>query len=83
MDTLLEQLEALTISEVGRAQLKVLLAERSQDMHKDITDQQRSSAALMLGVMDKVLEETAIATDSPIPSPTPPPFPDSTQKEPD
>jgi hypothetical protein len=49
-------------------------------MHPDITPQQRSSAALMLGVMDKVLEETAIATDKPIPLPDAPPFPPAGKK---
>jgi hypothetical protein len=59
MDSLLEQLEALTITDEGRTRLKILLEIRSKDMHTDITPAQRSSAALMLGIMDKVLEESA------------------------
>jgi hypothetical protein len=78
MDQLLEQLEArpLQLSDASRLRLKELLSLRAVDTHPDITPQQRSSAALMLGVMDKVLEETAMAADAPIPVPDPPPFPD-------
>jgi hypothetical protein len=80
MDTLLEKLESkpsvLTVPERNR--LKELLSQRTQDFHEDITPQQRSSAALMLGVMDKVLEETAIASDLPSPTPDAPPFPPHT-----
>ena len=54
MDTLLEELEALTLSEGDRARLKVLLVERSTDMHPDITPAQREKALLMLHVMDIV-----------------------------
>jgi len=58
MDTLLEKLEALLITEDERVRLKELLVQRSLDMHEDITDSQRASAKLMIGVMDKVLKET-------------------------
>jgi hypothetical protein len=77
MDLLLEKLEAkpLELSSDERARLKELLKHRSKDMHPDITMQQRSSAALMLGVMDKVLEETAIADNAHVPQPDAPPFP--------
>ena len=57
MDKLLEHLEALTLTGVERARLKVLLQERSIDMHEDITDSQRSKAELMLKVMDIVVME--------------------------
>ena len=82
MDGLLEKLETkpTTISMEERTELKGLLGQRAVDMHPDITPQQRSSAALMLGVMDKVLEETAIATDQPIPLPESPPFPPAGKK---
>ena len=61
MDKLLEKLEAKPdeLDDVERARLKTLLLERSIDMHEDITDSQRSSAKLMIGVMDKVLIEKA------------------------
>lgn len=77
MDRLLEKLGAVpvTITDDERSTLKELLKQRSLDMHEDITNEQRSSAALMIGVMDKVLEETAIRTDAPVPTPDPPPFP--------
>lgn len=58
MDTLLEQLEALTITVDGRTRLKKLLEERSKDMHQDITEGQRTSASLMILVMDKVVVES-------------------------
>jgi len=57
MDKLLEKLEALTITPQERARLKVLLQERSVDMHADITDSQRTKAELMLKVMDIVVLE--------------------------
>src|ERR1043166_993086 len=47
MDTLLELLEMETIDAEGRARLKDLLAQRSVDMHEDISPSQRSAAALM------------------------------------
>jgi hypothetical protein len=82
MDKLLEKLEAkpLTLADGERTRLKELLSIRAVDTHPDITPQQRSSAALMLGVMDKVLEETALAGDNPIPVPDSPPFPDKKEK---
>lgn len=72
MDKLLERLETvpLQMSPAERDRLKELLRLRSLDMHPDITPGQRSSAVLMLGVMDKVLEESALKDN-------PPPFPDS------
>ena len=57
MDTLLEELEALTISEAGRKRLKELLLLRSVDTHADITPEQRLSAKILISVMDKVLAE--------------------------
>ena len=75
MDKLLERLETKpsTITNGERVRLKELLSLRAVDTHPDITPQQRSSAALMLGVMDKVQEETAIATDHAVPVPDSPP----------
>jgi hypothetical protein len=61
MDKLLEKLEAMTISDGERARLKVLLMERSTDMHEDITEDQRKKASLMIQVMDMVLLETSEA----------------------
>jgi hypothetical protein len=77
MDVLLEKLESkpTLITNNERSRLRELLSQRAVDTHPDITPQQKSSAALMLGVMDKVLEEVAIASDAPIPVPGPPPFP--------
>lgn len=66
MDTLLERLEHLTITDAERARLKVLLVERSQDMHADISAGQRQNALLMIQIMDKVLIEAAEATSEPI-----------------
>jgi hypothetical protein len=57
MDMLLEKLEALTITDGERIRLKILLNERAQDMHPDISDSQRNSAEIMSRVMDKVLAE--------------------------
>ena len=58
MDILLEKLEALTITNDERERLKVLLRERSVDMHEDISESQRQSAKIMSGVMDKVVLES-------------------------
>lgn len=57
MDRLLEALENMTISVSGRSRLKVLLHERSVDMHPDITEAQRRSAKAMIPVMDLVVIE--------------------------
>jgi hypothetical protein len=57
MDKLLEKLEALTITANERERLKVLLLERSTDMHPDVTEDQRKKAKLMIGVMEIVLLE--------------------------
>jgi hypothetical protein len=57
MDTLLEKLDALTITDNERLRLKVLLKERAQDMHADITPEQRISAEILLPVMDRVVME--------------------------
>jgi hypothetical protein len=59
MDGLLEKLEGLTITPNDRERLKVLLAERSIDMHPDITPVQRGEAMLMRHVMDLVQMERA------------------------
>lgn len=59
MDKLLEKLEGLVITIDERSRLKVLLIARSQDMHVDITQDQREKAALMIMVMDAVLKERA------------------------
>jgi hypothetical protein len=57
MDGLLEKLEALTINPAERARLKVLLLERSNDHHPDITEEQRKKAGLMAQIMDMVVLE--------------------------
>jgi hypothetical protein len=57
MDTLLEKLEALKITDPERRRLKELLEERSRDMHEDITEEQRKKAQLMIQVMDLVVIE--------------------------
>ena len=57
MDSLLEKLDSLTISSVERSRLKVLLQERSTDMHEEINNQQRAEAKLLIGIMDLVLDE--------------------------
>jgi hypothetical protein len=59
MDKLLEKLESLKITNLERVRLKVLLFERSTDMHEDITNDQREKALLMIKVMDMVLVEAA------------------------
>lgn len=57
MDGLLEKLDSLTILPEERTRLKVLLIERSEDMHKDITESQRQSAKMMIPLMDLVMIE--------------------------
>lgn len=57
MDTLLEKLETLTITEVERKRLAILLLERSTDTHADITDMQRKEAKLMKQIMEIVVLE--------------------------
>lgn len=59
MDALLEELDALTIDTFPghRAELEKLLIARSQDMHEDITPDQRDSALALLIIMRKVLIE--------------------------
>jgi hypothetical protein len=59
MDGLLEKLELLKITNEERARLKILLLERSTDMHEDITNDQREKALLMIKVMEMVLVEAA------------------------
>lgn len=61
MDGLLETLDALSITPDERSRLKVLLLERSKDMHEDISEEQRKKAAFMVTVMDMVLAEKAIS----------------------
>jgi hypothetical protein len=63
MDGLLEELEALVITPEKRLRLKQLLVERSNDFHEDITDDQRSTAILMVRVMDKTLIEAERSRD--------------------
>jgi hypothetical protein len=58
MDTLLEKLEALTITDPERVRLKQLLLERSIDTHEDINQAQKDKAILMIHVMDMVLAES-------------------------
>ena len=55
MDTLLEELENLTISEEGRVRLKALLLERSGDPLTDET--QKLSAQVLIPAMDLVVIE--------------------------
>lgn len=59
MDELLRQLEALTITDADRTRLEVLLTERMTSTDPEVTDDERESAKLMIGVMRKVLEEAA------------------------
>jgi hypothetical protein len=61
MDALLEQLDSLKITTDERARLKILLVERSKDLHVDISQEQREKAAFMVTVMDMVLAEKAVA----------------------
>jgi hypothetical protein len=63
MDDLLEKLEKLTITTGERRRLKVLLVERSHDMHPDITEAQRQKAELMIKVMDIVVQEAEDGAD--------------------
>jgi hypothetical protein len=62
MDALLEKLEAGKLADSDRDRLEVLLLERSIDLHRDITPEQRAAAAYMITVMRKVLVERAEAT---------------------
>jgi hypothetical protein len=57
MDELLEKLESLTITIKERERLKTLLIDRSLDMNKEITQDQRMKAKLMIQVMDFVVTE--------------------------
>jgi hypothetical protein len=57
MDGLLEKLDVLTITPDERDRLRVLLVERSEDQHDDITESQRQKARLMIPLMDVVTEE--------------------------
>jgi hypothetical protein len=59
MDELLRQLEALTIGDEDRERLEVLLVERMSSTDPEVSDDERASAKLMIGVMRKVLEEAA------------------------
>lgn len=59
MDELLRQLEALTINDVDRDRLEVLLTERMTSTDPEVSDDERESAKLMVGVMKKVLVEAA------------------------
>jgi hypothetical protein len=61
MDGLLEKLDTLKITTDERLRLKVLLVERSKDIHEDISQEQREKAAFMVTVMDMVLAEKAVA----------------------
>jgi hypothetical protein len=57
MDGLLEKLDVLTITDEERERLRVLLLERSNDEHADITESQKQKALLLIPLMDVVLEE--------------------------
>jgi hypothetical protein len=59
MDGLLEVLDTATITSEERARLKIMLQERSVDMHSDITDAERAKAKAMPEIMDMVLIERA------------------------
>jgi hypothetical protein len=55
MDALLEKLEALTITNGERLRLRYLLLQRSTDT--DVTEEQRTKAAMMIQIMKMVLIE--------------------------
>ena len=57
-DTLIDRLQALTITEHERSRLKVLLKERSVDMHTDISPAERQKARVLIEVMDFVVTES-------------------------
>lgn len=57
MDELLRRLEALTITDVERERLRVLLLERSTSQDPEVSEEERESAKLMIGIMKKVLDE--------------------------
>lgn len=59
MDELLRRLEALTITDSERERLHTLLIERTESTDAEVSDAERKSAALMIGIMDKVLKEAA------------------------
>jgi hypothetical protein len=56
-DGLIEKLQALTITPQERDRLKVLLTERSHDMHIDISREERQKARVLIEVMDLVVIE--------------------------
>lgn len=62
MDELLRQLEALTITDDGRTRLHDLLRERSTTQDPEVNDEERASAKLMIGIMEKVVAEAADPT---------------------
>lgn len=57
MDELLRDLEAMKLSTAGKARLLVLLEERIHSTDPLVTEQEKESARLLEGVMEKVLEE--------------------------
>jgi hypothetical protein len=59
MDGLLEKLEALSITDEERVRLRDLLKERATSQDAEVNDEERASAKLMIGVMEKVLSEAA------------------------
>ena len=59
MDELLRQLEAMEITDDGRERLHELLRERSTSQDPEVSDEERNSARLMIGIMEKVVAEAA------------------------
>ena len=57
MDELLRKLEALTITEADRRRLRELLVERAASNDPAVSQEERESAQLMIGVMAKVRQE--------------------------
>jgi|SRR5579864_637346 len=63
MDRLLEKLQNLSITPEERIELKAMLEARALDYGPEITESERKSAILLIGIMDKVLIEAATAGD--------------------
>lgn len=59
MDELLRRLEALTITDDERERLHDLLRERSTSQDPEVSEDERASAKLMIGIMEKVVAEAA------------------------
>lgn len=60
MDELLRRLEALTITPKERQRLHDLLIERTTSVDPEVSEAEKESAKLMIGVMDKVLKEAEV-----------------------